>query len=362
MPWAAGEMSLRRRLLYALLTLVSVVAIAVAGYRILGGDKVGFLQALYMAVITLAGVGYGEIVDTSHNPALRVFNMFVVLIGVTLTVYVFSVVTAFLVEGEIRNIFWRRRMERRISELKDHYIVCGLGDTGRYCIDELTKTETPFVAVDNHPDNVKRFQEHASKYDLLYVIGDAADASVLDEAGIASAKGLIAALPSDKDNLVVTVMAHQQNAALRIVARCTDLKFAERLIKAGANATVSPNHIGGLRMASEALRPHVVGFLDLMLKERSRTLRVEEIHIPEGGAWVGLSMTDLDLRHRYHLLPMAVKTHGDEKDPKFLFDPPDSYHLSAGDVIVAMGDVHEIHKARHDAGHKRITSMTTATK
>lgn len=358
MPWATGETSLRRRLLYALLTLVSVVAIAVTGYRVLGGAQIGFLQALYMAVITLAGVGYGEIVDTSHNPALRVFNMFVVLIGVTLTVYVFSVVTAFLVEGEIRNIFWRRRMESRISELKDHYIVCGLGDTGRYCIDELSKTETPFVAVENHPDNVKKFQEHAAKNNFLYVVGDAADASTLDEAGIARAKGLIAALPSDKDNLVITVMARQQNPSLRIVARCTDLKFAERLIKAGANATVSPNHIGGLRMASEALRPHVVGFLDLMLKEHHRTLRVDEITVPEGGAWVGLSMTDLDLRHRYHLLPMAVKTHGENKQTKILFDPTDNYHLSAGDVLVVMGDIHEVRKARTDAAHKRIGSLT----
>ncbi len=360
MPWAKGEMSLRRRLLYALLTLVSVVAIAVIGYRVLGGDKIGFLQALYMAVITLAGVGYGEIVDTSHNPALRIFNMFVVLIGVTLTVYVFSVVTAFLVEGEIRNIFWRRRMERRISDLKDHYIICGLGDTGRYCMNELLKTDTPFVAVESHPDNVKKLQEHEHKADLLYVIGDAADAAVLDDAGIDRAKGLIAALPSDKDNLVVTVMARQQNSALRIVARCTDLKFAERLIKAGANATVSPNHIGGLRMASEALRPHVVSFLDLMLKETSRTLRVEEIEVPEGGAWVGLSMTDIELRHRYHLLPMAVRTRGEGNQQKFMFDPPDTYHLSAGDVIVAMGDIHEVHKARRDAAHKRINALSAA--
>lgn len=360
MPWANGEMSLRRRLLYALLTLVSVVAIAVIGYRLLGGDKVGFLQALYMAVITLAGVGYGEIVDTSHNPALRIFNMFVVLIGVTLTVYVFSVVTAFLVEGEIRNIFWRRRMERRISELKDHYIVCGLGDTGRYCMDELLKTDTPFVAVENHPDNVQKLQEHGRKDDLLFVIGDAADPAVLDEAGIDRAKGLIAGLPTDKDNLVVTVMARQQNPSLRIVARCTDLKFADRLIKAGANSTVSPNHIGGLRMASEALRPHVVSFLDLMLKETSHTLRVEEIDVPEGGAWVGLSMTDIELRHRYHLLPMAVRTNTGTSEQKFMFDPPDSYHLKAGDVIVVMGDIHELHKARVDAAHKRISALSTA--
>ncbi len=354
-------MSLRRRLIYALLTLISVVAISVTGYQLIGGHGVTFLQALYMAVITLAGVGYGEIVDTSHNPALRVFNMMVVLVGVTLTVYVFSVVTAFLVEGEIRNIFWRRRMERRINELKDHYIVCGLGDTGRYAIAELVKTETPFVAIDSNLENVKKFQEHTSNKELLYLVGDAADALVLDEAGIARAKGLIAALPSDKDNLVVTVMARQQNTHLRIVARCTDLKFSERLTKAGANSTVSPNHIGGLRMASEALRPHVVSFLDLMLKEKSRTLRVEEIDIPEGGAWVGLSMTDIDLRGRYHLLPLAVKTIGEDREAKFIFDPPDNHHLIAGCVVVVMGDVHEVKRARQDAHHKRISSLLTSS-
>jgi Trk K+ transport system NAD-binding subunit len=98
-----------------------------------------------------------------------------------------------------------------------------------------------------------------------------------------------------------------------------------------------------------------------MLKEKKHTMRVEEIIIPAGGAWCGLSMIDLDLRHRYHLLPMAVKNGVDGKDPKFVFDPPDSYHLTAGDVIVVMGDIHEVHKARHDAAHKRISSLTAVT-
>ena len=124
-------MNIRRRLFYALLALIAMAAFSVTGYQLLGGPGVTFLQSLYMAVITLAGVGYGEIIDTSHNPALRIFNMFVVGLGVTITVYVFSVVTAFLVEGEIRNIFWRRTMQKRIQALKDHFIVCGLGDTGR---------------------------------------------------------------------------------------------------------------------------------------------------------------------------------------------------------------------------------------
>ena len=134
---------LRRRLIYAGILFLLLVTISVGGYRLLGGPSVTFLQALYMAVITLAGVGYGEIVETAHNPLLRIFNMGVVLVGVAVTVYVFSVVAAFLVEIEVSNPFWRRRMQKRISALSGHYIVCGLGDTGRYAVEELYRTGTP---------------------------------------------------------------------------------------------------------------------------------------------------------------------------------------------------------------------------
>src|SRR3954453_19587356 len=170
-------MTLRRRLFYALLTLITVIVVSVAGYRLLGGEHVTFLQSLYMAVITLAGVGYGEIIDTSHNPALRIFNMFVVFFGVTITVYVFSVVTAFLVEGEITNIFWRRRMQKRISELKNHFIVCGLGDTGRFAVDELQKTGTPFVVIEGNAEVIAKFREHhgPNADDVLVLSGDATD-------------------------------------------------------------------------------------------------------------------------------------------------------------------------------------------
>src|SRR5512146_626208 len=153
-------MNIRRRLLYAILALIAMMVFAVTGYRVLGGPGVGFLESLYMAVITLAGVGYGEIIDTSHNPALRVFNMFVVGVGVMITVYVFSVVTAFLVEGEIRNLFWRRTMQKRIRELKDHFIVCGLGDTGRYAVEELHRTGNPFLVIEGQEESIKRFKDH----------------------------------------------------------------------------------------------------------------------------------------------------------------------------------------------------------
>src|SRR3954452_25501014 len=140
-------MTLRRRLFYALLTLITVIVVSVAGYRLLGGEHVTFLQALYMAVITLAGVGYGEIIDTSQHPALRIFNIFVVLFGVMITAYVFSSVTAFLVEGDYSDMFRRRKMLKKISQLRNHYIVCGLGDTGRHAVAELEKTATPYVVI-----------------------------------------------------------------------------------------------------------------------------------------------------------------------------------------------------------------------
>jgi voltage-gated potassium channel len=350
-------MDLRRRLAYAIAALVTITVFSVGGYLLLGGDNVTPLQAIYMAVITLAGVGYGEIIDTSHHPALRIFNMFVVLFGVTITVYVFSVVTAFLVEGEITNIFWRRRMQKHISELKNHFIVCGLGDTGRFAVDELQKTGTPFVVIEGNPDVIKKFREHhgGDADNVLVLAGDATDEEVMDQAGIERAKGLIAALSGDKDNLVIIVMARQRSDDLRIVARYTDPKFADRMVKAGANATVSPNRIGGLRLASEALRPHVVSFLDLMLREQSRTLRIEDVEVGPGSAWIGKTLGELKMHARYNLLVMAAKNV--LGDNKFIANPSDTLHITAGTVLIAMGDVNDIRRARSESEARAAAGM-----
>ncbi len=236
-------MVLAKRFQVAVALLLTLIVLSVGGYRLLGGPSVTFLQAIYMAVITLAGVGYGEIVDTSHNPALRVFNMGVVIFGVAITVYVFSVVAAFLVEVDLTNPFWRRRMQRHINDLSDHYVVCGLGDTGRHAVVELQKTKTPHVVIDVSEENVNRLKEvHTDVLgEMLYVVGDATEEDVLEKAGMDRARGLIAALPLDKDNLVITVIVRQRFPRVRIVARSAELKFADRMLRAGANATVSPS-------------------------------------------------------------------------------------------------------------------------
>lgn len=330
--------------------MLAVGAVAVVGYLIIGGPNVTLLNAMYMAVVTLSGVGYGEIIDSSHNHALRTFNMFIVLIGVAVAVYVFSQLTAFLVDGELRNVFRRSRMKKRIADLKQHCIICGLGETGRHAADELLKTQTPFVAIESSTEALARSTEgHDERCnDLLYVIGDATDEKVLEQAGIDIAAGLISVLPSDKDNLVIIVVARQRNPALRIVSRCTDLRYAERMVRAGANSTVSPNHIGGLRMASELIRPTVVGFLDLMLQQKSRTLRVEEIALPGASSWAGKTLSELDLHDRYDLLPLAVK-HAEETDSPLIVNPRGLTKLSAGSVIIVLGDSENLIRARADA-------------
>ena len=345
-------MELRRQLKVALTFLSAVLVISVAGYRLLGGPSVSLLDALYMAVITLSSVGYGEIVDTAHNPALRMFNIFVIIFGVMIMLYVFSVLTAFLVGGQIAEYFGRRKMVKRISELKDHYIVCGLGDTGRHAIEELSRTHSPYVAVDNNEEHMRRLMEDETGLhrDMLYLVGDATDVGVLEQLGIDRAKGLITTLANDKENLIITVLARQKNARIRIVTRCVDPKFAERLLKAGADSTVSPNQIGGMRIASEVLRPHVVNFLDLMLKDKSRTLRIEEVDVPESSPWIGKRMGDLHLRGNYNLLTLAVKDafHDGEKHG-FWVNPPENIVCHGGMVLIVLGAAKEVQSAREDA-------------
>lgn len=242
-------------------------------------------------------------------------------------------------------------MQRRIDELTGHYIVCGLGDTGRHAVAELQKTGTPHVVVDISGENLKKLKELHSDVlqDMLYVVGDATEEDVLEKAGLERAGGLIAALPLDKDNLVVTVIVRQRFPKMRIVSRSAERKFADRMLRAGANSTVSPSQIGGLRMASELIRPHVVGFLDLMLKEQGRTLRVEEIEVKASSSWAGSVLHDLNLKGRYNLLVLGLKSPAGESAPGLVVNPPDNSVVDRQSVIIALGDIKDIQRARQDA-------------
>ena len=339
-------MTLRRRLLLALLLLLVIIMAAAVGYRLLGGPEVTILNAIYMAVITIATVGYGETVDTSVHPALRIFNIFVILFGIGIMLFVFSASTAFIVEGELKDIFRRRKMLKQIREMKDHFVVCGAGETGHYIVRELLKTGNRFVVIDHDAERLARIQ-HLGEFPVLQ--GDAADEEVLESAGLSRARGLVTALPDDKDNLMVTVTARQMSPTVRIVARCADERMSAKLLLAGANSSVSPNMIGGMRLASELIRPHVVSFLDLMLKEKSKTLRVEEISVGEGSPWVGKTIRETEIHRRFELLALGLRKPSGEMS----YNPQGDTVLAAGDVLVVQGDVNQVWKAREAAGQNR---------
>lgn len=236
-------------------------------------------------------------------------------------------------------------MLKQIRDMHDHFIVCGAGETGHYVVQELLKTGHNFVVIDHDAGRLEKIQ-HLGEFPVLQ--GDAADEEILATAGLARARGLVTVLSEDKDNLMVTVTARQVSPTLRIVARCTEAKMADKLIRAGATSAVSPNMIGGMRLASELIRPCVVGFLDLMLRDQVKSMRVDEISVRADSPWVGKTLQEIKLHSHFDLLALGLRKPSGEMK----YNPQGDAELSAGDVLVVMGDVNQVWKAREAAGEK----------
>ena len=313
------------RFAWSLFALGVVLAIGTVGYRLIGGPQYSWIDCFYMTFITIATIGYGEIVDLSHSPAGRLFTVAVAFAGIGVSTYIMSTVVAYLVEGRINEILWRRRMDKHIDKLRQHYIICGAGRIGRNIANEMVTTVRPYIVID---ESMPAIDTHLERHpDTAYLLGDASDDDVLVKAHIDTASGVFAVTGDDSKNLLITITAKQLNPAVRVVARCHEVRNIEKVRKAGADAIVSPDFTGGLRMASAMIRPHVVSFLDEMLKSDDN-LRVEEIVVPSG--YPATTVAELkQAGHDYILLALR-------EQKSWSFNPPDDKLIKPGFTLIVM--------------------------
>jgi len=314
----------RKKMIQVLVLIVIIVAFGTAGYMVIEGWN--FLDSLYMTVITLTTVGYREIHELSPRGTL--FTIFLIVGGVGTVLYALGTGAKVILEGELREIFGRRRLEKKIKELRDHYIICGYGRMGKIISRELQAEGVKFVVIEKAPGSLEE------REDLLVLLGDATRDNILKEAGVERAKGLISVLPTDAENLFVVLSARGLNPNLLIVARAVEEDAEQKLLRAGANKVISPYHIGGLRMAHTVLKPTVVDFIEFATKSGNIELQMQEINIEEGSSLVGLTLEECGMGRDLGVIIVAVK----QSTGETRFNPTFRSTIKAGDLLIALGE------------------------
>ncbi len=331
-----------RQLMFGALSLTVVAVSGAAGYHFIGKGQWSYGDCLYMTIITLSTVGYGEVLHgMDHTPGARVWTIALIVLGSGSLLFFISTLTAFIVEGDLQGVFRRRRMQKQIDELRDHIIVVGVGATGIHVVEELAVTKLPFVVIDTDQERLRRVADE-NVPGMLFVHGDATFDHILHQAGIARAKGLAATLPDDRDNVFVSITARALNPNLRIVAKVTEDSAETKLKRAGANATVSPSQIGGMRVVSELVRPSVVQFLDTMLRDRTQALRVEEVAIPETSTLIGARLRETAIRQHTKVLVLAAHN----PDGSYTYNPGPDFLIEPGVTLVVLCQTEDVIKLR----------------
>jgi voltage-gated potassium channel len=304
---------------------VCLFAIGIVGYMVI--EEWPFIDALYMTVITLATVGYGEVHEIS--PEGRLFTVVFIVIGVGFFLYVVGNVIQFLVEGRIRYVLGRRVLDKQISNLKNHIIVCGYGRMGQALCGYLIQRYLDVVVIEQNPDRIPAMDKDG----ILYILGGATDEAILMRSGIKRARGIITVLGSDADNVFLVLIAKRLNPDIFVVARANQNESEKTLYDAGTDKVVSPFALGGRRMAHAILRPTVIHFLELAFADDDTDIHVEEMIVSASSKLVDVSLKESGLRKDLNLIIISIK----KADGTMCFNPKASYQFEAGDTIIAVG-------------------------
>ncbi len=348
----ASRRSARGRLLSATFIIVCVVILGATAYYQLGDGRWSYFDCVYMTLITLSTVGFAETLEgMDAMPEARALTLVLIVVGSGTLVYFLSNFTALVVEGDLRGILRARRMQKRIDNLEKHIVVCGAGNTGEHVIGELVDAGVSFVVVDQDEERVRVLGDDLGT-ELLQVVGDATDDHTLEKAGVTRARGVIAALTTDKDNLFVTISVRHLNPEARIVAKAIDSTTTPKLRRAGAHAIVSPNYIGGLRLVSEMIRPQAVQFLDRLLREDNK-LRIEDVEVPDSASIVGHTLAQCAIRQTGALV-IAIRT----ADGKYVYNPGPDVKLDAGSHLIVIAHAEDLIRLREAMRDDRLLRCT----
>ena len=328
-----------------LISVASVIAIGTIGYMLLAG--LGVLDALYMTIITISTVGFMEVAPLSQ--AARLFTIFLIIAGLSVAAYGFSSIVSLFFEGEIQELIRRRKMQDKISKLNNHYILCGAGETGYSVISQFKRSEADFVVIEKDEEVCNSLASEG----ILIIQGDATQEKILHNANIDNAWGVISCLSRDTDNVYTVLTARQLNPDLHIVSRAINRGSHSKLKRAGANNTISPNELGGARMASLLLKPSVVSFLDVITQADEIMLDLEDVVICENSEFKNKQLKNANIKEKTGLMVIALKKKGDED---LIFNPSPEEVLEEGDQVLVLGKQKQINLLRNlacDAGVRK---------
>lgn len=320
-PW----MSTGRHILLLVGLSALLMGFGTVGYMLVQGFS--FLDALYMTIITLTTVGFGEVRPLNQNG--RIFTIVLIFFGAGFVAYNLGYFTQLLLDGNLLELYRRRRVKAKLEQLKNHYIICGYGQMGQIVVQELLKHKVPVVVVESDENVLLKIREKG----VLHYAGDATEEENLIAAGVLKARGLVTVVTRDTDNVFIVLTARDLNKGLFICARANASGTEKKLMKAGADRVVSPYASGAIRIAHNILRPTVTDFLELALSGEGMELSMEELCLPEEAALIGRELMHSGIRSDFNLIIVAIK----RRDGKMIYNPSPREILAAGDTLVAIG-------------------------
>lgn len=310
-----------------------LILIGVLGFHLIEGWS--FLDSLYMTIITIFTVGFKEVEELS--PPGQIFTIFIILGGVGAAIFVFTRIAEVISEGAIKKFLRRRKMGKKLQNLKDHYIICGHGRMGRIVRERLEEEKLPFVVIDNDEESLENLVQTNR---CLFVNGDATQEETLTKAGIKNAKGLAALLGSDADNLYLVLTVRLINPSLFVLSKAIDEEAERKILQIGANKVVSPYKWSGLKIAQGLIRPTVVDFMDLIIRRKELSLYMEELVVKKDSQIANRNLSESDIRRRVNVIVVAVKKPG--KD--IVFNPSAEIKIETGDTLLVLGDKEAINQ------------------